>query len=418
MDGPIHKQGRRRRWRRGSAYMLVLGSTLIVTTMSVGSAMILTSEMASRKRREHAVKAEFAAQSVLELALMTFDNSAAARKEMSKGAYVLAAHIDGFKCAVSAEDENGDPLTDDVTSEIYLVARAEGAYASRAMKLKVIPAQLPVTAFDGSLHAAGNLTLSKTTLAGGPQVGATGNVVASGSSSISAPVYASGVVAGSTYTGGTSSGVAEKTMPSTGAMAYYASQGVTLSYASISGGKISNCVLGPGLNPYGSASPTGIYVINCGNKDLTIENCRISACLIIYNVKKLHMKESVHWTTPNASLPALVMWGDELNCDLKAERLSESGTNVNFNPPALPFQSLSDATKTSLLPNIIQGAMYVDGNLSIKKHFALEGSLVCTGTVAMDDVQATFTRPASFTVPAGFFDYELTTTGDYTRVTE
>lgn len=403
--------------RRGSAYLLVLGSTLIVTTMAVGAAMVLSTEITSQSKRAQMIQANVAAQSALELALSAFQNTASERKAISTGASVMVAKVGGLKCVVHATATDGSALSTDPAADVSLIAYAEGMHASQGIKIDITPVPQHVASLDAAMHAAGSVSLSSAELSGGPAIGAGGNVVAT-SCTVGMDAYATGLVGGSSYAGATASSVAAKSMPSSSALEYFAGLATPITYASIPLGTIEKCVLGPAINPYGAASPSGIYSIDCLGGDLTISNCRLSASLIVWNVRRVIVTASVLWETPRADYPALGMRGTELRFSLKDAPLSEAGNNVNFTPAALPFEGVSDSKMTSVLPNAIRGAIYVEGSVTAQTFLAIEGSLVCTGSITLNAGRYSLNRPTNFAVPPGFAAYMLTPQGGYSRVVQ
>ena len=403
--------------RRGSAYLLVLGATMIVTTMAIGGAMVLSSEIQSQSKRRELVQTTISAQSVLELGVLTFDNSASQRKAISQGTAVVSARIGGVKAVARATAQDGSDITLDPADPLTMTAYAEGLNASQGVSIDVTPVDAQPTSFDAAIHAGGSITITKSTIGGGPMIGATGSITAGTNSTIATPVYSSSLIAGGTYSAGTSAGVDEKTMPSELGLEYYASRATRLSYASIPSGKIENCVIGPGLNPFGAADANGLYAIDCGGGNLTICDSRIAASLIVWNVGTLTVTKSVHWTTPNKRYPALGMKGSTLTLKLADIDLSEQTSQVNFTPLALPFQGAGDTTTTSVLPITLQGAFYIEGNVNVTTVLPLEGSLVCTGNLVIDNARASLNRPTNFEVPPGLVPVTLTLPGSVLRVT-
>jgi hypothetical protein len=243
--------------RRGSAYILVLGATMLVTTMAIGAAMVLSSEIQSQAKRRELAQTTIAAQSVLELGALTFDNSVGQRKAIAQGAAVVSARIGGVKAATYATAQDGSAITLDPADPFTMTSYAEGLNASQGVTIDVTPVAATPTSFAAAIHAGGSITISKSTIGGGPMFGATGSVTAGSNSTIATPVYSSDLIAGGTFSAGTKSGVDKKTMPSELGLEYYASRATPIAYASIPSGTIENCVMGPGLNPYGTADANG-----------------------------------------------------------------------------------------------------------------------------------------------------------------
>jgi hypothetical protein len=386
---------------------------MVVTTMAVGAAIVLSTEIQGQAKRAQLVQAEVSAQSVLELAALTFPNTEAARTEMAQGTAVVVARVGGLKSMVMATAPDGKPISPSPADAFVLVSRAEGAHASQGVKIGVAPVSTRVTSFDSAIHAGGRLGFSGSTVTGGPTVGAHGQVVAA-TSTVAVPAYsASSTVSGTTFTAGTSTSDG-KIMPSASCIEYYAALATPIKY-SAAGGKIRRCVLGAGVNPFGTASASGIYSIDCGGETLDIEDCRIVGTLVVLNSVRVRIRGNVHWTTASPDLPILVMRGP-LNSTISAGGVFESAIGVNFTPPALPFEGVSNTTTTDVLPGALQGVMYVDGDATIENAFSLEGSLVCTGRVTFTGANASIARHTNMTIPAGFKAFTLEASGGSERV--
>lgn len=403
--------------RRGSAYLLVLGATMIVTTMAIGGAIVLSSEIQSQAKRRELVQTTVAAQSMLELSVLSFGNSAGERKALALGAAVVAARIGGVKAVARATAADGSAITVNPADPLAITAYAEGLHSSQGFRIDIVPVAMEATSFNAALHAGGTLSIAKSTVSGGPMIGATGSVTAGTSTTIGVPVYSTGLIAGGTFTAGTKSGVDAKTMPGEEGLEYFATRATVIPYASLSGGAIENCVIGPGINPYGTANASGLYSIDCGGKDLVIRDCRLAASLILWNVGTVTLQKGVHWTTPNKQLPALGMRGNNLTIALDDSTIAESTLRVNLTPLGLPFQGIGDTTTTSVLPNTLQGAFYVEGNVNVQTVLPLEGAIVCTGDMVINSTRATLNRPTNFTVPPGLMPIVLSLPGGVSRVT-
>lgn len=400
--------------RPGSAYLLVLGATMIVTTMAIGAAMVLSTEVTQQGKRAEMIQASLSAQSALEVAAEVFVNESPERKSLSSGASVLAAKIGGLECVVTATSPDGSFISSDKTQPFTLVAYAEGAYASQGVEVGVAPTGLAVTSMDAALHAGGTLAIDASTITGGPSIGAVGNVTSTGAT-VNCPVYTTaGLVVGSTYGAGTSI-VDEKNMPEVSGVAYYAERAQPISYAAL-GGKIRRCVLGPGVNPFGAASASGRYSINCGGGDLDIEDCRIVGTIVVWNVGTLRVRNQVLWTPASADEPILAVRGN-VSFELAAGRLSESSAGTNFNPASVPFQGASDANMSGSFPNALQGVIYVQGNVSVASTLSLAGSLVSTGNIIIKSATCSLARPTDLVTPAGLVPYVLNASGGTARVT-
>jgi Carbohydrate binding domain len=164
-----------------------------------------------------------------------------------------------------------------------------------------------------------------------------------------------------------------------------------LSIREVTAGKyLFRKVLGPGINPYGSLNPQGIYWINCGGQRLTIDRSRIFGTLLIINPGANSGVASgpIHWSPVVAGYPALLVDADDpssANFKIGATNrvLSEFEQNFNFNPAgAAHYQFATDADMNDIYPTGIRGLVAIEGDFSFQHRPLIHGQLLVGGNVA------------------------------------
>ncbi|MFO7898045.1 MAG: hypothetical protein R6V58_03170, partial [Planctomycetota bacterium] len=115
---------------------------------------------------------------------------------------------------------------------------------------------------------------------------------------------------------------------------------------------IEDKVISPDNNPYGFASPTGIYYIT-GDYGLRIVRCHITATLVILTNKKVFFEDACVHAPAAPNYPALVM-DNELFYDLDGN-LSEIDSGVDFN---------RDGDTTDTFTPTIRGVVYARKSIS------------------------------------------------------
>lgn len=173
-------------------------------------------------------------------------------------------------------------------------------------------------------------------------------------------------------------------MPGASSIDAWKRKGVVIPYASIPGGAITNCVLSAASNPFGSPSPTGVYVINCNGNALTIDRCRINATLVIINARSDSKVGSTCLIQAPAGQPAILVDGS-LMLELRASDFAESSTG-NLNPSGTPYLGVSDSDTADSYPSMIEGVVFVTGNLYVtsSSDATVEGVVLVGGAIRVD----------------------------------
>jgi hypothetical protein len=187
---------------------------------------------------------------------------------------------------------------------------------------------------------------------------------------------------------------------------------------------IHQTVLGPNVNPFGTANSSGIYWIDCQNTTkLVIERSRILGTLLILNPGPGSCIDygPIHMSPAVPGYPALLVSNAGGNnfaiqatpdptADVADNDLTESENGVNFNPSGVPHKTLgTDTDESDTYDSELYGLVVVSGNLTYANSPAIRGRVVVGGTVSGSP---TFEyRPDALLNPpppvGGFFSYRL-----------
>lgn len=161
-------------------------------------------------------------------------------------------------------------------------------------------------------------------------------------------------------------------------------------------------VLSPASNPYGTGTTNaqGIYVIDCGGSPISIKDCRIFGTLVLLNYDDTQslVHGSMNWEPSVAStdlavtnLPILMADG-ALQFSTSSDDLDEGLLNVNLNPTGTPHEGAADSDKLDTIPALLNGLIFVNGNLGVTSSLRLHGAMVIDGvaTFTNADVNATY----------------------------
>ncbi|WP_225931807.1 RHS repeat-associated core domain-containing protein [Leptolyngbya sp. 7M] len=155
----------------------------------------------------------------------------------------------------------------------------------------------------------------------------------------------------------------------------YASLGTVIS---VPGGTIQGRVLGPGVNPFGSTNPDGVYVLN-STGDVTIRDARIHGTLVVRAPGRMvTLAGSVNLAPARADYPALIVEGN-VTIDTSSSPLLEVGVLRNLNPPGAPYMGQTDALLDDAYPSEITGLVHVRGDVAVTGSLFISGGLLVDG---------------------------------------
>ena len=141
---------------------------------------------------------------------------------------------------------------------------------------------------------------------------------------------------------------------------------------------LENFVLSPNSNPFGSTNASGVYLIDCGGRDITIRNGRIAGTLIIKNPGNGSVIEgSMVWDVANPPYPALIVDGS-MKIQLSTMPIAEAEEGINLNPVGTPYLFIGgdqDAVATDAFPSEIRGLVYTSGNLTLGGETPITGAV-------------------------------------------
>ena len=94
---------------------------------------------------------------------------------------------------------------------------------------------------------------------------------------------------------------------------------------------IDRQLISPTVNPYGATNTQGIYIIQCGGKDLVLGRSRIVGTLVFVDPSnKTAIQDSVIWEPAVYNYPALLVSSRHvMNINMDNAGLSESGLCVH-----------------------------------------------------------------------------------------
>ncbi len=178
---------------------------------------------------------------------------------------------------------------------------------------------------------------------------------------------------------------------------------------------IHRTVLSPASNPFGSGATNaqGIYVIQCDGNPISIKNSRIVGTLVLVDFDdtqslvhgSMSWEPSVESPDPAVTNLPILLADGSLQFDTSAAGLDEALLNVNLNPAGTPYEGAADSEMDDVVPSLLDGMIYVNGDVGVTSSLRLHGALVSSAiaTFTGADVIANY-NPVYFwyNAPPGF----------------
>lgn len=398
LDRQCHGAGYRpARSRRGGVYVLVLGAATIIAVAGLGVIAASRSDIKTVRLASDWASAGVLAEAGVEAGIAAMNTSSTWRADHAAGGEVNLGNLNGaagagagkvgFRLADPSDGDLKDSSTDPVT--VYGYGRKGDAVRCFSLECRYQPAPaLDVLRYG--VYATGSISVASAVVSGGP-LGAASLTVGNGGT-LTANVRVGTLVNSGTIVGEVRTGQVSLASLSDGSLGSIDARGVSISYSSIPGGSLRRVLLSAATNPYGAASPTGIYFIRVpALSTLRIGEARIAATLVIELglTSQLELVDSIHWSPGDPSLPTLVINATALSTvrlGSSTASLSEASANVNFNPATTPYDGVGDTDKTDLYPSEIRGVVHVMSTLasvSLESGVTIAGTLISEGSLTI-----------------------------------
>lgn len=150
-------------------------------------------------------------------------------------------------------------------------------------------------------------------------------------------------------------------------------------------------LIGPNTHQSDPNDLDGVYLIDCGNSNIFIKNCRIKGTLILLNpgAESRIAHGPIVWEPAIDNYPALLVSSDddlrEFAIKCNGSGLSEVLEDFNFNPASIPYRGESNTDKLDVYSPGITGIIYSNAALRITNELRLEGVVTTPGPVYADN---------------------------------
>ena len=392
-------------------YIIVLATATIVTVIGLAALLSVRIERREAELSSDHARARLYAQSAVELAIQRIADDANWRTNNPSGIWEADRPIGGGTYSIQGVDPADGDLTNSGADPLTLTGIGVQGDARYKLQLTLNAVAAPFTCLEVSWHSGGDTLFdTSSTLLRGDQIISSNNTVQTSSSvNVYADVEAVNSISGGGYQQLTTNGITPRTMPDPATVFdYYLANGTAIGIGALpvqSGTSVLESVLlSPASNPFGLPNAQGIYVIDCLNQPIKIQNCRIVGTIVLLNPGATSgAYQSINWAPEVSYYPALLVQGNFEFGHSRSALLAESTLGVNFNPVGTPYAGQEDALNDDQYPTIVKGLVYVSGDISTTLDPEFDGVVISgTTTTHGSDLLLTYSAIPFNTPPPGF----------------
>lgn len=387
--------------RRGATYALVLGTSLLVATISMGSLMAVRSQAETARLLGDATAAADLASSGVAYARLKIKDDAEWRTTYASGTWSAEQPLGGgvFTWKVVDATTGGSVLHSGVTAAFDTASvrvYAKGRIGSVVHTTSVILAaqKVPLDVLRTTMHCEDLFYVaSPVTTTGGP---VSTNGLLLGFAKITGAAESGSHYGFSSITGGLTSPAPQKPLPHQAVFDVYRDMATEIPYSSWGSWTVSWPLLSAGVNPSGSGTNAkGIYYIRVPTgRVLTLQIKRIRGTLIIYceDGASVRQWDPVCWDPHSADLPILLIkhatntyvedW-----IEAGESAIVETDAGVNMNPSHTPYLGASNnsVSTSDVYPSRLHGLIHIMSPHNTNSSYVLLGNQVnLLGTLICD----------------------------------
>ncbi|MCZ6835164.1 MAG: hypothetical protein O7G85_05255 [Planctomycetota bacterium] len=377
-----------RHHRRGGVYLLILGSTMLVTIIGITSMMAVQIQHRTAVNTEDQLKARLCAQAGIEMAAYWLENDSDWRTTRVNGYWVNGYDVGDGKFTLKITDPVDADLADSNSDSILVYSKGTRGDARHILEVTmdahssvVLP---PIEALGFTLLTGADLSIQNggTLTAYGAPVST--NAQFSNSGTLIGDVEAASNAGSGTVTGTTTIPAPAKTLPDTAIFDQYVAKATMLTYTTL----MDNDVIAPGFNSYSAGlNSDGLYYINTGGSDLVIQDSRLHGTLLVdTGGGMVRVLDTTLLQNSVARYPVLMVKG-HLRFEYESGEggLDESsGTNVNYNPVGAPYLGITDSDLDDSYPSQIDGLVWCTGNMTVVSESSqVNGAIICNGSFVL-----------------------------------
>lgn len=215
--------------RRGSIYIIVVGTSLLVGLLGLSALMQQQVNRRSHEASFDTVQARNNAFSALRVGMLLIQNDPDWRYSYPDGVWEQDTELANGTYTLQGTDPSDGDLTDNPTEPVLLTGIGKYGDATHKTQITLAPANRGFTCLQTSLHANGDVNVESGATLNNDQIASANRDIDSTAANVNCATEAVNAIIGSTYNGTTTSGVAARTMPDVSdVFAYYLANGTEI----------------------------------------------------------------------------------------------------------------------------------------------------------------------------------------------
>ncbi|MHC4400339.1 MAG: carbohydrate binding domain-containing protein [Planctomycetota bacterium] len=237
--------------RRGSIYVLVLGTGMVVSVLALSAVLARRIQRSTFEAADNLHQARLNAEAAIRIGMLRIENDPDWRYNFPNGVWEAGVDVGQGTYTLKGRDPDG-VLDDGPEDPLVLIGTGRKPSAiheeeETVQKIRVIlsPQNRALDCLESALHAGGNVTFTTATVDADQPISAGGNIDAS-ASNVNADVEAAGSITGSTYHGGQSAGVDPRQIPDGAVFDYYMANGTWIDVSDVVTSPSPNLLDNPG----------------------------------------------------------------------------------------------------------------------------------------------------------------------------
>ncbi len=399
--GAVRKAGHPAR-NRGSIYLFVLASSLLITILGLGSLAFVRIQMRSTRLVRESAEARACAVSAIELGRLQIKQNSNWRTTLPNGLWFDNKVLGAGHFTLEGVDPTDGILSDSAYEPLVLTGTGTRGAARHKAQVTLVANVKPLTALNTCLCASDMIKTNggKRLTALGAPVSTNGELDNDGLIDGDAQGQSlghSGTITGTLTIPGT-----VRPMPDASIFTTYTNKATSVPYAAT----IEKVVLAPGCNPLGPTDPNGLYVINTGGGNLLIRNVRIYGTLIVRAAgQTVTIDDAVLMQNCRSDFPVLLVEGNLIIRPNSATGMLLETGNTNFNPTGAPYDGVTDSDQIDQYPDEIRGLVHVKGSLRLQQTARFTGVVICEGPVTCEEANTIVYDPSLYASPPQGYTY-------------
>ncbi len=306
--------------RRGSVYLIVLMTSMIVTVIGLSALLVMRVQLRAAANTNDSAQARLFARSGIEMGLLWIQQDPNWRTKKGNGLWADNVPMGSGTFSLEAFDPVDNDITDSPDDPVILTATGIKGQSRHKLQVTLEP-RTGLGAVEVSLHAGDDIIMKDVTINSNQTISANGDIDGQGNTEIYADAQAAGNVVGGTYFGSVVRNVPEREMPDPDtALDYYIANGTPINYNDLFIGGV-NLLTNPGFE----SGTTDWYPFDSGC-DIAVDSSKAktgSSSLLVSN-------RTAPWAGPAHDITDQIVSGATYHVEAHAQKVDVNVSGIKI----------------------------------------------------------------------------------------